>query len=490
LFREDRYFAAISKFSDDSVFLLISSFMMKTIDNSLCLGLLLLAGLPVWAQDDKPPVVAPAASGALISGLANLSSANGDDRDDRMQAPPPVSGTNYPVSYTSGEQSNYLRGGVTFNTAYSDNVLGTTSATPVSDISYSVWPTIALDESTSRLHAVVTYAPGFTFYQRTSSRNEQDQNVALAVQYRLSPHVTVSLQDALQKSSSVFNQPDQGLGIAVSGSTQAANDSVIAPLADRLSNNGNAGINYQFGANSMVGASGTFTNLHYPNPTEVPGLFDAASRAGLAYYSFRFSPQHYLGVTYQYQELLSYPTQGTNQTETDGFFVFYTFYAGPAFSFSLFGGPQYWSAGVQYLSATQTIAAQQAWTPAAGGSLNWQARHSGAALSYSHTVSGGGGLVGAVKLDSASLSLRQQLTRNLSASLAGGYANNGVLAVSSLGGHSFSGSAGLQRQVGEHLNLQAGYTRLHQDYSFSSLNPDTNREWVSVSYQFARPLGK
>ena len=44
--------------------------------------------------------------------------------------------------------------------------------------------------------------------------------------------------------------------------------------------------------------------------------------------------------------------------------------------------------------------------------------------------------------------------------------------------------------VGEHVNLQAGYTRLHQTYSFFSANPDTNREWVSISYQFARPLGR
>ena len=114
-----------------------------------------------------------------------------------MLAPPPVSGESYPgLPICSEERANYLRGGVTFNTAYSDNVLGATSATPVSDVSYSVWPTIALDETTSRLHTVLTYAPGFTFYQRTTSRNEADQNLSLDLQYRLSPHVTVSLRDS------------------------------------------------------------------------------------------------------------------------------------------------------------------------------------------------------------------------------------------------------------------------------------------------------
>jgi hypothetical protein len=457
---------------------------MRVFD-SICLGLVLLATSPVWSQEQRL-VPAPAATGP-ITGISMSS----DTDADRMLTPPPVSGQSYPLSFTSEERSNYLRGGVTFNTAYSDNVLGATSASPVSDLSYSVWPTLALDETTSRLHAVLTYAPGFTFYERTSAFNEADQNLSLALQYRLSPHVTVNLRDSLQKTSNVFNQPDQGLAGAVSGSAQDANDSVIAPLADRLSNNGSAGITYQFSANAMIGGSGTFTNLHYPDPTEVPGLYDAASRGGSAFYSYRLSRQHYVGATYQYQELLSYPAAGTNETQTHGAFLFYTFYPTPMFSFSLFGGPQYYSAGPQYTGATGSpVQASQSWSPAGGASLNWQARHSSVAVSYSHGVSGGGGLIGAVELDSANASVRQQITRRFSASLAGAYANNGVLAVSALGGHSISGSASLQHQVGEHLSLQAGYTRLHQDYSFLSANPDTNREWVSVSYQFAKPLGR
>jgi hypothetical protein len=453
--------------------------------HSLCLGFALLASAPSWSQADPRTVPAPAATGP-ISGVFT----NGDNDADRMMVPPPVSGEVYPLAFASEERANYLRGGVTFNTAYSDNVLGATSATPVSDVSYSVWPTLALDETTSRLHAVLTYAPGFTFYERVTSRNEADQNLSMDFQYRLSPHVTVSLRDSFQKSSDVFNQPDQGLAGTISGAAGGFNDSVIAPLADRLSNNGNAGIAYQFSANAMVGASGTFTNLHYPDPTEVPGLYDAASRSGSAFYSYRLAKQHYIGATYQYQQLLSYPTGGTNETQTQGAFLFYTFYPSPAFSFSLFGGPQYYSTGLQYGATPSPLPGAQSWSPAGGASLNWQARHTGVAVSYSHSVSGGGGLIGAVELDSANASMRQQITRRFSASLAGAYANNGVLSVAALGGHSVSGSAALQRQVGEHLNLQAGYTRLHQTYSFLAANPDTNREWVAITYQFARPLGR
>jgi len=59
-------------------------------------------------------------------------------------------------------------------------------------------------------------------------------------------------------------------------------------------------------------------------------------------------------------------------------------------------------------------------------------------------------------------------------------------------GHSISGTASLQRLFGEHLNVQLGYTRLHQSYNVAAISttPDTNREFVSLSYQFARPLGR
>jgi hypothetical protein len=384
-----------------------------------------------------------------------------------------------------------------FTSAYTDNALGSVNGHPVSDVSYSVAPFIALDETTPRLHVVSTYAPGFTFYQRESSLNETDQNASINLQYRLSPHVTLSARDGFQKSSNVFNQPDLASAGAVSGGTQEANFSVIAPIADRLSNTGNVGITSQFAANGMVGASGTFTNLHYPDQAEVPGLFDSSSQAGSVFYSLRISKMHYIGVTYEYQRLLSYPTEGQNETQTHAILFFYTLYATSRFSVSFFGGPQY-SDTVQppLPSLPVQVPAARAWTPAAGASLSWQARLTNIAVSYSHIISGGGGLIGAVHMDSASASVRQQMTRSLSGSLAGGYVQNDVLAsvlAGNINGHTVSGTASLQQEFGQHINLQLGYTRLHQDYSSVAVlaaTPNTNREFVSISYQFSRPLGR
>lgn len=411
--------------------------------------------------------------------------------EDRMQTPPPVSGAAYPTTYAAEQRSNYLRGGLTFSTAYSDNVLGGTSSSPVSDVSYSIFPNIALDQTTPRLHWVLSYSPGFTFYQRESSRNQDNQIAAIDFSYRLSPHVTLSLRDSFQKSSSFLDQPDLAAAATVTGGTQGIGISVIAPLADQLNNNGNAEITYQFSAHAMIGASGTFTNLHYPDPSQVPGLFDSSSQGGSAFYTHRLSKKHYIGATYQYQRVVAYPVGAQSETQTQAVLAFYTFYPQPKLSLSFSGGPQHSDVGQALLPSAQQ------WSPAVTAGIGWQARHTSLAASYSRTVSGGGGLLGAYHSNSANLTLRQQLSQNWNAQASGAYSiNKTVTPLFSLGnpgGHSISGSASIQRTLGQHLSAEAGYMRLHQSYgniAAISTAPDTNREWITISYQFVRPLGR
>jgi len=240
----------------------------------------------------------------------------------------------------------------------------------------------------------------------------------------------------------------------------------------------------------MVGGSGTFTNLHYPNPTQVPGLSDSSSRGGSAFYNHRLSKMHYIGATYQYQWFLAYPNGGQSETQTQSVFLFYTVYFKPTFSVSLFGGPQY-SNTQQFGLPTST-----SWSPAGGASMSWQGKLTSFAASYSRSINSGGGLAGAVEYSTASGSLRRQLARVLSLSVGASYANNNILdalPAFNSGGQTISGNASVQRQFGEHLSLQAQYTRLHQSYSdvaaISSV-PDRNLAMISISYQFSRPLGR
>jgi len=313
--------------------------------------LVVAMALPAWSQ-----AVAPAAEDAGGSTVAG----------DRMLTPPPVSGQAYSLPLQSEENANSLRYGLTFSSAYSDNVLGAATGHAVSDVNYSIWPTVGIDQSTSRAHWDATYTPGFTFYQRTDQRNEADHTALLNVQYRLSPHVTFSASDTFQKSSSVFNQPGAAAGDVFAGG-QGPNNSVVAPLADRMGNFATTGITYQYALNDMIGAGGTFVNLHYQNAAQVDGLSDASSQSGSAFYAHRFSHRHYLGAVYQYQRLMSYPGGLDDETQTHALFLFYTVYPSARFSLSFFGGPQY-SDTLQPAVASLNFPAfsSQKWAPAGG----------------------------------------------------------------------------------------------------------------------------
>ena len=443
------------------------------------LGMILLANVPVWPQ-------------ATNAGADDANHAT--NAGDRMLTPPPVSGQAYPVALDSEEQQNLLHYGLTFSGGYSDNVLGAGSGSPVSDLNYSFWPTLGLDKTTPRLHWDLTYAPGFTFYQRTSARNEAGQNALLSFQYRLSPHVTFSAQDTFQKSSSVFDQPNWAAGAVFSGA-QGPNASVIAPVANRLGNFGTVGITYQYGADDMIGARGTFSNLYYPDKTQVTGLWDSSSQVVSAFYTHRLSLQHYVGATYQYGRLRSYPDGVDAETTTQSVFLFYTVYPNPRFSMSFFAGPQLADTVQPAVPSLGLLAfSGRNWSPASGASLDWEGHFVSAALSYSHTVSEGGGLIGAVRLDSASTVVRLKFTGVLSGSISGFYGNNKGIgyAAGTSNGHTISATAALQRQVGERFSVQLGYTRLFQNYNIPVIagTPYTNREFVSFSYTFARPLGR
>jgi hypothetical protein len=408
---------------------------------------------------------------------------------DQMLTPPPVSGEAYPTTVGADTRSNYLRGGLSIATGYSDNVLGDLYR-PVSDFDYSIYPTIEIDKATSRLHFSVIYSPGFTAYQHTTSRDQVDQNLALDFHYRLSPHATLSLRDSLQDISNAISQPDPLLAEEITGSPQVPLYAVIAPVAGQLANRGIAELTYQFSRNGMIGASGIFTNLHYFNPTEVLGIYDSSSSGGSAFYTRRLSKRHYIGATYEYSKILAYPLNAESEVQTHTTLLFCTIYLNPTFSLSFSGGPQ------RFDVVQLPLPPYSSWSPALTASIGWQGRHANVATSYSRIVGAGAGLVGVFQSNIARVYTRWQPARTWSVGSSGSYANNKDLTpssfLSSQGGHTILGTVSAQRQLNEHFNVEFGYTRLHQTYSgipVISNAPNTNREFISISYHFARPLG-
>lgn len=453
--------------------------MFEPAFRSLLLGMIATVALvtsPLFSQTSPAAQPAFGAEPEMISA------------EDRMITPAPVSGGGYSLAFTQElERENYLRGGFTFTTAYDDNILPSASGRGVSDTSYSVWPWITLNQSRPRIRWNLSYTPGFTFYQNTTSLNQADHNLAVDLEYRFSPHVTLVLRNSFVKTSNMFGQFDQTAGQTPGSGIDTPVPTLIPPVADQLNDTANAELSYQFGPNQMVGAGGTFSELRFPNAEQATGLYDSSGRLGRAFYTYRISGKHYLGAAYQYQVLLAYP--GNSETQTHSLLVFYSVFLKPNLSVSAFAGPE-------RSDTTGTLTAPfRIWSPVIGAGLSWQGMRTSVALRGARQISEGNGLFSAVRSDSGDLSVRRQLMRTLTARLSLTYSNNRILDSAALQntGHTLEGTATVERSFGEHIDIALGYARLHQSYpniAAIALNPDRNRVWVSFSYRFQTALGR
>jgi hypothetical protein len=439
-----------------------------------CLGLVLLAAIPAWSQ------VEPSATGPP----------QGTEEDTQMMIPPPVSGESYPNVTGAETRSNYLKGALVFSTAYDDNVYAGVIAKPVSDTTFTILPTLTYDRTTPRQKQSFTYSPGFTFYQPTSELDAIDQEALLGYEYRFTPYTALDIGDTFVQTTNVFGQPNGFSSGGITGGTTPT-QGVIIPFAEELTDTVRATVSRQFSRRQMVGGGGTFGILDYPNPSQAPGLYNSRNSGGSAFYSQRVSSRNYVGVSYEYTRILAFPPQAQSEAQTHSILPFFTVFFNKTMSVSVSAGPQHYS-------VDQTgIPSAGAWTPAATASIGWQRSRSNLIASYSRSVTAGGGLLGAYNASNADGSARWLFARNWVAGAGFDYAIlknvTPVITSTNVGGHRVVGNVLVNRTLGEHFGFEIGYDRLHQSYggiAILATNPDTNREYVSVSYQFRKPLGR
>jgi hypothetical protein len=407
--------------------------------------------------------------------------------DEAVVLPAIVSGDSAsPLFPAEGERSNYLSGGLSFITAYDDNALAT-SSDRVSDTSFALMPYISFNQTRSRLRWQMDYAPGFTFYQRFDGRNQDDQNLSVALEYRLTPHVTVRLKDAFVKTSNFLGGPGQ-VQQSPFGLAQQSNLTVITPIADRISNGGSGEVNWQFGPNSVLGARGLSYVLHFPDTQNAADLSDTHSQAGEAFVAHRISRIHWVSATYRYQRIVTDLDNST--TLTHSLLLSYTLNFTPTMSFSLFAGPQHAD------TTSQSIAPSQKWLPAAGATYSWQTNHLGFETNLAHKISDGGGLAAAVRLTTLDAYVRYEWAKNWLARFGGSYGKNELiepLATFSQDSRSAIGLVAISHQIGEHLTIEASYVRANQKYLDASngwVAFNRNRPQISISYGFSRPIGR
>jgi hypothetical protein len=412
------------------------------------------------------------------------------------QIPALLGGTGFSAAFISEGRSNYLRGGVNMGATYDDNPLLLSSGA-VGNASVSIFPNIRIAESSSRMRWELGYAGGLTVNQRFTSQDQGSHNLTFDSQYRLSPHVNLRVAENFSLTTGFF---DAGSGAEAVIGTGGPNASLIAPLSTQRSSTTTVETNYHFALNDLIGASGSFYDLHFTNVPAGTQLTDSETASGSAFWLHRIVGPDWGGVSYHFDRITF--NTGGGETQVHSFLMTNSVSLSKRFTLSGFVGPQYSDNRGLAPGALQTMQSSE-WSVFGGAEGGWRNQHTSVSAGYSRTVSDGGGVLGSVHLQTIYGNFRCQLTPGWTAALSASYGTNQSLTVPSAASASSvnSTSAGIsvERNVGRSIGLRMGYSHDFQQQfgvpgptqtsPLQTLDASRNRVFVTLSYQWARPIG-
>jgi hypothetical protein len=446
---------------------------------------------PTQSGNKRPAPAAPALTGIVGQ------DAQGTDEEDSSalpKIPALLGGPGSFLAFTSeAERSNYLRGGVNVGAAYDDNALLTPS-NRVGNTTYSVFPNIALDLKRPRVRWTLGYAGGLTVNQRLSDRNQGAHDLAFDLSYRLSPHVNLRVAENFGLTSGIFDVR----GNALQTGPGVPNGNLITPLSRKRTSFTVGEINYHFALNDVVGASGSFYDLHYrdvPPSTVSLSLADTRTTSASAFWFHRLLKRDWLGASYRFQRLRFDPNGETNIHSFD---IANTATVGKNLNITAFVGPEY--SDNQGLVAGGTGQATQftKWFLAGGIEVAWQGQHTSVAAGYSRRLNDGGGLLGTVRAQETHVGFRRELLPGWAAGLGVSYGNSESLTVltaaSARAIKAASAGASLERSLGRKFVIRADYIHDFQQQAATTLVPDLNvdrnRVSLTLGYQWTKALGR
>ena len=465
--------------------------------------LLVLIGLPILVLGQNPPAQSTdngagttrSVPAGALSGIVGVDTQpEAESNEDLPQIPAMLGGRGSSLAFPSEmERSNYLRAGINVGAGYDDNAL-LGSGSQVGNTTFSVFPNIALDESTSRMRWSLGYGGGLTVNQRLSNRNQGAHNLNFDSEFRLSPHVNLRAAEDFSLVAGIF-----GANAGFQSGQGGGNGTLITPLANQRSSSTVVEANYHFALKDVIGASGSFYDLHYSDVSTGPeNLTDTRTAAGSAFWLHRLFHGDWAGISYGFQRITFNPG---GKTLVHTFRVMNTLSISKRFTLSAFVGPEY--SDNHGVAATGPDAGQFThftdWSIAGGVEGGWQTARTSVTAGYAKRVSDGGGYLGAVQLQNVHGAVRRELSPGWSATFGAAYGNNQSVTLTTSTGptsiKSTSVSASLDRDIGRSLGLHLGYFHDFQSQSGStdaSQNFDAhrNRFSVTLSYQWAKPLGR
>jgi hypothetical protein len=418
--------------------------------------------------------------------------------NDLPQIPTLLGGVGPSTAFlTEMERSNYLRGGVNVGATYDDNPLLLSPAE--SNTSETIFPSIGIDVSSSRTRWSLGYAAGLTVNQKITNQNQGSHFLNFDSQFRLSPHVNLRVAETFSIITGFF---DAGNGGEVAGGSGGPNPSLLTPLATIRSSVTTVETNYHYAPYDLIGASGSFYDLHFTNvPTPPAGtppfqLADTQTASGSAFWLHRLFGGDWAGVSYRFDRITFNPS---GETRVHTFSAVDTMSLSRRFTLYAFIGPQYsenqgFATGTTQEQPTQS----NGWSVAGGAEVGWHRERTSVSAGYFRSISDGAGVLGAVHLQNVHATFRRELVPRWVATLTASHGTNQSVTVPSQpsAGSITLTSAGatLERNVVRSIGFRFGYTHDFQERfgvpNSPTLDAHRNRFFVTLSYLWAKPLGK
>lgn len=394
--------------------------------------------------------------------------------------------------------TNVLLGSLEVGAQFDDNsILG--SSTRQSDVRYFVAPSLSFNETLPRFAWSLSYGPGVGLSEHQFFRDQLTQDFGGQLGWAVTRHGIFQAQQHYLVSTNPFQQFGQEPFISQPGPTVGSNETIFLPGIKRTLILSQAQYTYQISEHSAFGFGGTFSQQsfeHTPQTGPSTSLIRSRVASGEVYFARQVTPRNQLGFQYGGQVLKF--LQANARTTTHSFLFFDQVNATPATNFTFYFGPEYSLTRNQVQLALGFIiitipVSKNSWSTAGGAIYNWTGRRSAVRVEYTRRVSDGAGLLGAVRFNGGSAKLLRKITARWSLELGIVGDDDQLVSVTSPGTEllTYSGNAGIVRQLTKDFSMRMFYSRLNQTGSILGLRTgDHDVVGASLEYHFLKPLGR
>jgi hypothetical protein len=271
---------------------------------------------------------------------------------------------------------------------------------------------------------------------------------------------------------------------------------VFFPNAVFEQNTATADIAYRLSEHDSIDFQGAESLQHYIRGAG--GLWNSYTYAGGGFYQHSFSPQLAAGGGYNFSALDF--GHGQSRAGVQMFEGFVTYKFNPAFSVSGWVGPELTSTKNLFtltclppFGCLVEVIHRQQWDVAEGGTLSYFRNANSIRFMASHSVSNGGGVLGAVNLYTATLAYARPLSRVWGFSMAAMYDNSKSISHQiNQYWNAASGMINFTRKIGDSWNASAYLLFIHQTQNFYG-TPGTSSAaglGLTLHYIWGHPLAR